>query len=1142
MGRKPNQLILEYFDRGARLNDNSNRYEQRCKACGEQFPKGRVETLTAHIEFKCPTIRRDDRARFLSQARPFLQPINETNRNLSDHPNGHESTKHQIVLPVSSPGNLTGLEALAEASRQLTCPEQPGILLPVQNRSIDPGLERVSLNHGSPIVGAGLEEAGDYNAYSTAATNGVHALSGASYSEPWLTSGDLTRGSDEARDHATLSEIAASATNLEAMIPQNTGEQQNRQPSNTTSVPHLQPSTAPELPMSYLTTQTQTQSAASSTISQPLGSDLEPSVGSSLIGSELVNESRDPNRGFQKPHGRAQKVRGKFTDSRRQEVQNIRKKGACIRCRMLRKTCSGESPCNTCASVISARVWKLDCVRTNIYKELDVFNTGAFGIMASRLLERSQGQSRLRRGQYSIRFAHAEKDVAPISFGARLEQRQDTQNAGTFGTETLPTALEVPFLDETPEQISSKLLPYMQMTISHLSYEEPSRFMGPSIRTALKIVQAGNEHPDTDLPASKARTQKTLTQDRLLALSLDLWALIQVVVSRPKDWQLSPAPHDVSTADQGQESAPVGSSALASPIQTSQCITAQLQAAAEQRASFISRNVMIELEKRLERKEKCQGFETFLVGILLLNCVERMSWAMRSVSDSGKDQDWPLEEPVNHYLDQAARFAEFLAKLYKMRGILLHVRQSAEDGILLPRPLNGPEVSEWLNGLHLSGRSCRLTQLSLRRPLHTTQRLAVIKPFILSDIGEGIKEVQIIQWFVEPEARVEQFDKLCEVQSDKAAVEHSIEISQPLCDIDVLSEIGLEDGLATAEQAGAPLSSQQPQKTTEQHQSLLDQDKIPQEVVGIKPNGKHSSLATPAVRDLLKDLNIDIFEVTGTGKDGRVLKEDVQRHAAARSASSRSSYSISQSSPNLPTTQNETSIPLTTIQSQMFKTMTRSLSIPHFLYADELDITHLSALRQSLNIHPPDHTPQQRLSYLPFIIKALALALQQYPLLNSCIDIHDNNPPRLIMRSQINIGIAMDTPQGLLVPNIKSVSHLSILTIASEITRLQSLAHAGKLSPQDLTGGTFTVSNIGSIGGTYVAPVIASEREVAILGIGKKRTVPAFDENGRVCRKEVMHFSWSADHRVVDGAAVARCAECVKGWVERPEGMVVRLR
>ncbi|KAL8738098.1 MAG: hypothetical protein Q9181_001084 [Wetmoreana brouardii] len=1085
MGRKPNQLILEYFDRGARLNDNSNRYEQRCKACGEQFPKGRVETLTAHIEFKCPTIRKNDRARFLSQARPFPQPITDTDGSLlaaSDHPSGHGSTKHQIVLPVSSRGNLTGLEALAEASRQLTCPEQPSTSLPVQNRSIDPVLERASLNLGSPIVGAGVEEAGDYDAYSTAATNGVHALSGASYSEPWLASGDLSRGSDESRDHATLSEIAASATNLEAMMPQNTGEQQNQQPSNNSSVPCLQRSTAPELPISYHANQTQSESAASSSISQQLGSVLGPSVDSSLIGPGLVNRSRDPNRVFQKPHGRAQKVRG------------------------------------------------------------------ALGILVSRLLERSQGQSHLRRGQCFIRFTHAEKDIAPISFGARLDQWQNTQNAGTSETETLPVALEVPFLDETPEQISLKLLPYMQTTISHSSYEEPSRFMGPSVRTALKIVQEGNEHPDTDVPVSKARAQKILTQDRLLALSLDLWALIQVIVSRPNDWQLYPVPYDVSTEDQGQKPAPVGSSALASPIPPSQSITAQLQAAAEQRASFISRNVMIELEKRLERKEKCQGFGTFLVGILMLNCVERMSWAMRSVNGSGEDQDWPLEEPVNHYLDQAARFAEFLAKLYKMRGILLHVRQSAEDGVLLPRPLNGPEVGEWLNELRLNGRL---------NPAPGAQ-LDIV----------GIKEVQIIQWFVEPEARVEQFDKLCEVQSDKAAVEITsrfdgvikklhyeagdvAQTGKPLCDIDVLSEIGLEDEAAlasTAEQAGAPSSPQQPQKTVEQHQPLLDQDKTPQEVSDAKPNSKHSSLATPAVRGLLKDLNIDILEVTGTGRDGRVLKEDVQRHAAGCSASSRSSCSISQSPPDLPTTQSETSIPFTPIQSQMFKTMTRSLSIPHFLYADELDITRLSALRQSLNTHPtfplssPDQQPQQKLSYLPFIIKAVALALQQYPLLNSCIDIHDNNPLRLITRSQINIGIAMDTPQGLLVPNIKSVSHLSILAIASEITRLQSLARAGKLSPQDLTGGTFTVSNIGSIGGTYVAPVIASEREVAILGIGKKRTVPAFDEEGRVCRKEVMHFSWSADHRVVDGATVARCAECVKGWVERPEGMVVRLR
>ncbi|KAL8946154.1 MAG: hypothetical protein Q9222_007412, partial [Ikaeria aurantiellina] len=156
-----------------------------------------------------------------------------------------------------------------------------------------------------------------------------------------------------------------------------------------------------------------------------------------------------------------------------------------------------------------------------------------------------------------------------------------------------------------------------------------------------------------------------------------------------------------------------------------------------------------------------------------------------------------------------------------------------------------------------------------------------------------------------------------------------------------------------------------------------------------------------------------------------------------------------------------------------------------------------------------------------------------------------------------NIGIAIDTPQGLIVPNIKAVNTLSILDIAAEISRLRSLALEGKLTPADLTGGTITVSNIGSIGGGYVSPVIV-QNEVAILGLGKRRVVPAFadDEDGdggdrqgagkagrgRLVRKEVMSFSWSADHRVVDGATVARCSEVLRGFVEGPGGMVVRLR
>ena len=220
--------------------------------------------------------------------------------------------------------------------------------------------------------------------------------------------------------------------------------------------------------------------------------------------------------------------------------------------------------------------------------------------------------------------------------------------------------------------------------------------------------------------------------------------------------------------------------------------------------------------------------------------------------------------------------------------------------------------------------------------------------------------------------------------------------------------------------------------------------------------------------------------------------------------------------------------------------MTRSLTIPHFLYTDELNVTALSSLRFHVNTQLSSAN-QPKLSYLPFVIKALSLALDSYPILNARVDIDtDASRPHLVMRSAHNIGIAMDTPQGLIVPNIKNVNTLSIVAIAAEIQRLQSLALASKLTPADRTGGTITVSNIGSIGGTYVAPILVSS-EVAILGMGKKRVVPAFDEDGKVVKKEVMNLSWSADHRVVDGATVARCAEIVRGFVERPEGMTVRL-
>lgn len=302
------------------------------------------------------------------------------------------------------------------------------------------------------------------------------------------------------------------------------------------------------------------------------------------------------------------------------------------------------------------------------------------------------------------------------------------------------------------------------------------------------------------------------------------------------------------------------------------------------------------------------------------------------------------------------------------------------------------------------------------------------------------------------------------------------------------------------------------------------------------PKSKHASLATPAVRGLLKTHNVDILHINGTGKEGRVLKEDVLRFVGTRDSPT-STPSIASVSTTPDTRQTETTTNLTPIQSSMFKTMTKSLTIPHLLYADELKINDITRLRKKLLA---DRDPK-KITFLPFVVKAVSLALADFPLLNARVDTTDPSKPKLIMRSKHNIGIAMDTPNGLLVPNIKDVASRSILDIASEISRLSSLGKEGKLSSADMSGGTVTVSNIGNIGGTYVAPVLVPT-EVAILGVGRTRDVPVFDEAGQVVRGEMVNFSWSADHRVVDGATMARMGNRVRELIEAPELMLLNLR
>ena len=384
---------------------------------------------------------------------------------------------------------------------------------------------------------------------------------------------------------------------------------------------------------------------------------------------------------------------------------------------------------------------------------------------------------------------------------------------------------------------------------------------------------------------------------------------------------------------------------------------------------------------------------------------------------------------------------------------------------------------------------------------------------------------------------------------------------QPLVDIDIQSDISAADeallsGAANDAVAQGASESAEPQEQAlevgrndtkvleEDGQSSAQSVVLPPEptTATTQPQrqlGKHASLATPAVRGMLKELKLKIEDIEGTGREGRVLKEDVQKHAEAAKQASKST-TPSATPLALPSHSFEDRIhTLTPVQSGMYKQMTKSLSIPHFLYTDSIDFSSLTQLRKRYNVN---REKTERITPLPIIVKAVSLALQQFPLLNAHLDTTTNSAkPQLLIKGAHNIGVAVDSPSGLLVPVIKNVQNHSIASLAQEITRLADLARTGKLTSADLSGATFTLSNIGSIGGSAVAPVIVTP-QVGILGIGRSKVVPAFGENGELVKKEECIFSWSADHRVIDGAYVARAAEEVKKAIESVENMLVRMR
>ncbi|XP_034175467.1 dihydrolipoamide branched chain transacylase E2 isoform X1 [Osmia lignaria lignaria] len=395
-------------------------------------------------------------------------------------------------------------------------------------------------------------------------------------------------------------------------------------------------------------------------------------------------------------------------------------------------------------------------------------------------------------------------------------------------------------------------------------------------------------------------------------------------------------------------------------------------------------------------------------------------------------------------------------------------------------------------------------------------RCGTVVPFRLTDIGEGIRDVTIKGWYVKPGDRVSQFDNICEVQSDKASVTITSRydglvkaLHYKVDDVALIGNALLDIELDGDNDGGTIIENKENVKDEEEKQIGLEK-----------------VLTTPAVRRIAMENDIKLKDVVSTGKNGRVLKEDILAHLEKISVGSEKKRA--EEKPIA-----EKVMPIKGYTKHMWKTMTQSLSIPDFMYSDECNVNKLMNYRNEAK----DFLKQQgiSLSLMPFFIKAASKALEKIPQLNAWVD--EENETLRVLDSH-NIGIAMDTPEGLIVPNIKNVENLSIVEIAKELNRLQQLGRNASIPLKDLSQATFTLSNIGVIGGTYTVPIILSP-QIVIGGLGKVRTLPRFDDKGNVVAANIITISWVADHRVVDGVTIAKYSNWWKHYVENPTFLLI---
>ncbi|EPD1677667.1 dihydrolipoyllysine-residue acetyltransferase [Enterococcus faecalis] len=429
----------------------------------------------------------------------------------------------------------------------------------------------------------------------------------------------------------------------------------------------------------------------------------------------------------------------------------------------------------------------------------------------------------------------------------------------------------------------------------------------------------------------------------------------------------------------------------------------------------------------------------------------------------------------------------------------------------------------------------------------TTEAAGGFFQFKLPDIGEGIAEGEIVKWFVKAGDTINEDDSLLEVQNDKSVEEIPSPVTGTVKNIvvpegtvanvgDVLVEIDAPGHNSSAPSAAAPATDAPKAEASAPAASTGV-------VAAADPNKR--VLAMPSVRQYAREKDVDITQVTATGKGGRVIKADIDAfvsggsqaapatEAAATEAAPKAEAAAPKAAPKAFTSdlgEMETREKMTPTRKAIAKAMVNSKhTAPHVTLHDEVEVSKLWDHRKKFkDVAAANGT---KLTFLPYVVKALTSTVQKFPILNASID---DAAQEIVYKNYFNIGIATDTDHGLYVPNVKNANTKSMFAIADEINEKAALAIEGKLTAQDMRDGTITISNIGSVGGGWFTPVI-NYPEVAILGVGTIAQEPVVNADGEIVVGRMMKLSLSFDHRIVDGATAQKAMNNIKRLLADPE-------